>query len=684
MSKLLVVESPTKEKTISRFLQALNQSGSGQGDFIIKSSYGHVRDLPEKKLGVNIEKNFQPNYVILSKTKKILSSLKKLSTAAEKIYLATDYDREGEAIAWHLIELLKPDKEKVKRITFHEITPEAILEALKNPREIDLNLVNAQQARRILDRLVGYKISPLLWRKVKSGLSAGRVQSVALRLICDREEEITKFKPQEYWTITAQLSKIETEENFLAELVEYENKKLEKLSISDEKQVEKIVSSLQGLPYWVNKVLFKEKKREPLPPFTTATLQQESARKLFFSANKTMFLAQQLYEGIELGSEFSEGGMVGLITYHRTDSYQVAESARNEAVKYITGKYGVEFLPAKPRIYKTKIKGAQEAHEAIRPTSVYREPEKIKDYLTPDQLKLYVLIWQRFLASQMADAIFDTMTVDISAGNLGMHQSGAYLGIFRATGQKIKFPGFLKIYDLNEEKERILPQLDEGENLHLLKLIPGQHFTEPPAKYNEASLIKTLEKYGIGRPSTYAPIISTIIERKYVELKERKFYPTELGKTINELVKRHFPKIVDINFTAEMEKNLDEIARGKINWTAMLNNFYSSFSQILKLAEEEMEKLRSPAEKTEEICSECGAMMLLRNSRYGKFLSCSRYPACKNKIALDKQGRKIIPQKTEEKCEKCGRMMLLRSGPRGNFLACSGFPKCKNTRSYKG
>jgi len=684
MSKLLVVESPTKEKTISRFLQALNQSGSGQGDFIIKSSYGHVRDLPEKKLGVNIEKNFQPNYVILSKTKKILSSLKKLSTAAEKIYLATDYDREGEAIAWHLIELLKPDKEKVKRITFHEITPEAILEALKNPREIDLNLVNAQQARRILDRLVGYKISPLLWRKVKSGLSAGRVQSVALRLICDREEEITKFKPQEYWTITAQLSKIETEENFLAELVEYENKKLEKLSISDEKQVEKIVSSLQGLPYWVNKVLFKEKKRGPLPPFTTATLQQESARKLFFSANKTMFLAQQLYEGIELGSEFSEGGMVGLITYHRTDSYQVAESARNEAVKYITGKYGVEFLPAKPRIYKTKIKGAQEAHEAIRPTSVYREPEKIKDYLTPDQLKLYVLIWQRFLASQMADAIFDTMTVDISAGNLGMHQSGAYLGIFRATGQKIKFPGFLKIYDLNEEKERILPQLDEGENLHLLKLIPGQHFTEPPAKYNEASLIKTLEKYGIGRPSTYAPIISTIIERKYVELKERKFYPTELGKTINELVKRHFPKIVDINFTAEMEKNLDEIARGKINWTAMLNNFYSSFSQILKLAEEEMEKLRSPAEKTEEICSECGAMMLLRNSRYGKFLSCSRYPACKNKIALDKQGRKIIPQKTEEKCEKCGRMMLLRSGPRGNFLACSGFPKCKNTRSYKG
>lgn len=621
MSKLLIVESPTKEKTISRFLD---------GDYIIKSSYGHVRDLPANGLGVKIEKNFQPSYVILPRAKKILPSLKKISAEAEKIYLATDYDREGEAIAWHLIELLKPDKEKVKRITFHEITEKAILEALKNPRNINLNLVNAQQARRILDRLVGYKISPLLWRKVKFGLSAGRVQSVALRLICDREEEIVKFQSQEYWTISAELQKIETsardgstlgrEETFVAELIEYENKKLEKLSIQNQKEAEKIIFSLKGLNYSVRKIVAKEKKKEPAPPFTTATLQQESARKLFFSANKTMFLAQQLYEGIELGKE----GMVGLITYHRTDSYQVAESAWEETRKYITEKYGTDFLPAKPRIYKTRTKGAQEAHEAIRPTSIYREPEKIKEYLTPDQLKLYTLIWQRLLASQMKEAIFDTLTVDIGAGEVGL---------FRANGQKIKFPGFLKIYDLDEEKEKILPALNEDENLYLIKLIPKQHFTEPPARYNEASLIKTLEKYGIGRPSTYAPTISTIRERKYVKFEGGKFYPTELGKTINELIKKHFPTIVDINFTAEMEKELDEIAKGKMTWTKVLDNFYSPFSQALNLAEKEMVRIRP------------------------------------------------VPQPTNKKCEKCGRMMLLRSSSRGSFLACSGFPKCRNTKS---
>ncbi len=658
MSKLLIVESPTKEKTISRFLQGMNRSGSHQGDIIIKSSYGHIRDLPANGLGVNTDKNFQPSYVILPKAKRILSALKKISAEAEKIYLATDYDREGEAIAWHLTESLKLDKEKVKRITFHEITERAILEALKNPRSIDLNLVNAQQARRILDRLVGYKISPLLWRKVKSGLSAGRVQSVVLRLICDREEEIAKFQAQEYWTISAELQKTETfarparqvlaggggssdeigagalsgKESFFAELIEYENKKLEKFSIPKQEEAEKIVSSLNGLTYLIEKIVFKEKKREPSPPFTTATLQQESARKLFFSAKKTMFLAQQLYEGIELGAE----RMVGLITYHRTDSYQVAESARNEALKYIAEKYGKDFLPVKPRIYKTKVKGAQEAHEAIRPTSVYQEPEKIKNYLSAEQLKLYTLIWQRFLASQMAPAIFDTMTVDIAAmpHRQATGEVAGNLGIFRATGQKIKFPGFLKIYELDEEEEKILPALNEGENLQLLKLVPEQHFTEPPARYNEASLIKTLEKYGIGRPSTYAPTISTIMERRYAELKERKFYPTELGKTINELIKKHFPTIVDINFTADMEKDLDEIAKGKIAWTKVLDNFYGPFSQALSLAEKEMVRLRP------------------------------------------------VPQPTNEKCEKCGRMMLLRTGPRGSFLACSGFPKCRNTRAY--
>ncbi len=650
-SELLIVESPTKEKTISRFLQGMNRSGSEPKDFIVKSSFGHIRDLPANGLGVATDKNFKPSYVILPKAKRILSVLKKISAEAEKIYLATDYDREGEAIAWHLTESLKLDKEKVKRITFHEITEQAIMEALKNPRGIDLNLVNAQQARRILDRLVGYKLSPLLWRKVQSGLSAGRVQSVALRIICDREEEIGKFQPQEYWTVGAELAKIESstrggsdlggKESFFAELIEYQDKKLEKFSIPKQEEAEKIVGSLNGLVYLIKTIALKEKKREPSPPFTTATLQQEAVRKLFFSAKKTMFLAQQLYEGVELGAE----GMVGLITYHRTDSYQVAESARNEALKYIIEKYGKDFVPAKPRIYKTKVKGAQEAHEAIRPTSVYQEPEKIINYLSAEQLKLYTLIWQRFLASQMAPAIFDTMTVDIaarsdrqdtveSAGSPVVEKSGVCLGLFRTNGQKIKFPGFLKIYDLDEEKEKILPNLNEGERLQLLKLVPEQHFTEPPARYNEASLIKTLEKYGIGRPSTYAPTISTIIERRYAELKERKFYPSELGKTINELIKKHFPKIVDINFTADMEKDLDEIAKGKITWTTVLDNFYGPFSQALGLAEKEMVRLRP------------------------------------------------VPQPTDEKCEKCGRMMWLRTGPRGSFLACSGFPRCRNIRSY--
>lgn len=663
MSKLVIVESPTKEKTISRFLQ---------GDFVVKSSYGHVRDLPANGLGVKIEKNFEPFYVILPKARKILSSLKKVSAEAEKIYLATDYDREGEAIAWHLSEILKLPAKKTQRITFHEITPEALKEALSHPRSIDQNLVDSQQARRVLDRLFGYQLSPWLWRKVQRGLSAGRVQSIAVRLICDREEEINKFVSQEYWTLTAELKK--EKQNFFARLISHSGGKYEKLEIKKE-TVDSVIADLTGAEYIVVSVEEKERRRNPFPPYTTSTLQQDASRHLGFSASRTMRMAQSLYEGITLGAEGSQG----LITYMRTDSFNVAASAQKEALAFIQERWGKNFLPSKPRHYKTKSKTAQEAHEAIRPTFSSRAPEMVKKYLSADEYKLYDLIWRRFLASQMADALYDTVSADIQAKEY----------IFRATGRTLKFSGFLEVYEISDDPQwgsAILPPLFRGDKLLLQRLVPEQHFTEPPPRYNEASLIKTLEENGIGRPSTYAPTIATIQERGYVRLEERRFYPTELGKVVNTLLKNNFSQIVDTKFTATIEEKLDGIAEGKEIWNKVVADFYQPFAADLLKAEKNTLRVKIQPQNSDEKCEKCGSPMLIRENRRGKFLACSAFPQCRNTIPLDREGKKIIrlaAEKTNLKCEKCGKMMVIRTGPRGNFLACSGFPKCRNTRPYK-
>ncbi|MFN3966176.1 MAG: type I DNA topoisomerase [Endomicrobiia bacterium] len=622
---LVIVESPTKEKTISKFLKGK--------DFTVKSSYGHVRDLPEKELGVNIAKNFQPRYVVLPRSKKIIYQLSKLLPNVKDVYLATDFDREGEAIAWHLVQLLKIDDPRAKRITFHEITPEAIEEAIKNPRKIDMALVEAQQARRILDRLVGYKLSPLLWRKIAGGLSAGRVQSVAVRFIVERENEIKNFKSQEYWTIQIEVEK--DQKKFLCDLVSKKEEKFQKQityklfadeykvnfsSINSKIECDKISEELKTLNYIVTDIEKKQISKNPPPPFTTSSMQQDAFRKFGFSSQKTMHIAQMLYEGVKLDQT-----IIGLITYMRTDSVSVAKSSQEETRKYIIEKIGKDFVPEKTRIYKTKIKGAQEAHEAIRPTSVYREPEVIKEYLTDEQYKLYKLIWQRFVASQMAQAIYDQITVEITGGDYK----------FKASGRTLIFPGYLKIYKEDDENEtedsKILPELKIGDSVKLIDIIPKQHFTEPPPRYNEASLIKTLEKYGIGRPSTYAPIIATIQTRKYVKVIDKKFHPTELGITVNNLLKEYFNEIVDINFTAEVEKKLDEIAQRKNKWIDVLNEFYKSFVAKLNIAEEKLQE-RQKSVLTDKNCPICGAKMYLRQSKFGKFYSCSKWPKCKGKL----------------------------------------------------
>ncbi|MHB9155316.1 MAG: type I DNA topoisomerase, partial [Endomicrobiales bacterium] len=651
---LVIVESPTKEKTISKFLGR---------DFVVKSSYGHIRDLPKSKLGVDVEKDFQPQYLNVPRAKKILPELKKLSEKSNEVYLATDYDREGEAIAWHLKEALKLPDEKVKRITFHEITPEAIKGSLKNPRKIDLDMVDSQQARRILDRLVGYKLSPLLWRKVKYGLSAGRVQSVAVRLICDREEEIEKFKPQEYWSIQAELKKQEgAPQPFLAALVAKGETKFDKLHFADKGMSDAVLKDLEGAAYRVAGIESKERKRSPFAPYTTSTMQQDASRRIYFSAAKTMKIAQSLYEGISLGDEGNEG----LITYMRTDSVNIAEQARKEAKEFIAKKHGARFLPEKPRAYKTKTKGAQEAHEAIRPTSVRRTPDEMKKYLSPDEFKLYDLIWRRFVASQMSDALYDTMGVDIRAGDY----------LFRASGRTLKFSGFLEVYlveDADEEKEGTLPPLSVSETLELLRLVPEQHFTEPPPRFNEASIIRALEEHGIGRPSTYAPIIHTILERLYVRLEQRRFYPTNLGRLVNEILKRHFPKIVDVQFTAEVEEELDQVAEGEMKWTRVVGEFYHPFEENLEEAEKNLTRQKVEPQKTSEVCPKCGKPMVLRDSRRGQFLACSGFPECRTTFSVDREGNKIIkpaPEMTAEVCEKCGKAMLKRIGKRGPFLAC--------------
>jgi len=655
---LVIVESPTKAKTITKFLGK---------DFKVESSFGHVRDLPQKKLGVDVENNFEPVYEIPAKAKKQVNKLKELAQKADSVILAPDEDREGEAIAWHLTKALNLKGKKVERITFHEITKSAIEKALENPREIDMNLVDAQQARRILDRLVGYKLSPFLWKKVARGLSAGRVQSVAVRLVCDKEKEIQAFKQEEYWSIEAQLEK--DKQDFTAQLIKDQDKAVKKLDIKNEEQAQKILNDLNNSLYEVIDIEKKEVKKQPPTPFTTSTLQQEASRKLGYSAKQTMMLAQRLYEGIELGPQ----GSVGLITYMRTDSLNLSTYSLDNIRGYINNELGKDYLPDQARFYKTKSKGAQEAHEAIRPTDVNNTPEKIKQYLDPKQYKIYKLIWERTLACQMNPAIMDSTRIDIKAGNY----------TFRATGSTIKFHGFLKIYTTSV-KENFLPTVELKDKLNLLKLTKNQHFTQPPARYSEASLIKALEEYGIGRPSTYAPTLSTIQERNYViKNEDKKLQPTEVGLLVNNLLVEHFPKIVDYNFTAKMEEDLDEIAEGKKEWQPVIEDFYDPFIDNLKLKEKELDKKSLTEEKTDVKCEKCGSPMVIKMGRFGKFLACSNYPECKNTSPLMMTKEEMAAEETDEKCPECGNPLVVKMGRFGKFLACSNYPECKFTKQIK-
>jgi len=639
---LVIVESPTKSKTISKFL---DQS------YRVLSSYGHVRDLPEDEFGIDVKNDFKLNYIVMPKAKKNVAILKKETGKSDLIILATDEDREGEAIAYHLVYLLDLDgKKPYQRIVFHEITKQAIRQALKNPRKIDLKLVDAQQARRVLDRIVGYKLSPFLWKKVARGLSAGRVQSVAVRLVVEREREIESFVPQEYWQITALLTKVMEVElpsiKFETILIKKDGKVLDKLEIKNKREADKIVKDLKGAEYRVENIEKKEIKRNPLPPFTTSTLQQTAWHSCRFPAKLTMQIAQQLYER-------------GLITYHRTDSFNLSDLSLFSVKKFIMENYGKKYWAGYLRRYKTKTKGAQEAHEAIRPAYPNKKPTSLK--LEENQFKLYDLIWRRFIACQMSQAIFNSTTVDITAKNY----------TFRATGQVLKFDGFLKVYPINYE-ERELPPLKKGELLKLLKLIPSQHFTEPPPRYNEATLIKALEENGIGRPSTYAPILSNIQEKNYIEKDEqRRFRPTEIGTVVNDLLVKHFPEIVDIGFTAEMEKDLDEIADGKRKWVKVLKEFYTPFEKNLKQKYEVVSKKDITEKPTEKICPKCGAPLLIRLGRYGKFYACSTFPRCRYTESLEENNLGV-------KCPKCkkGKVVEKRTRKHKIFYGCNRYPQC--------
>lgn len=657
---LIIVESPTKARTLKKFL------GS---KFNIKSSVGHIKNLPEKSLGVDIENGFLPQYQIIKGKGKILAEIKKAAKEAEAIYLAPDPDREGEAIAWHIQEEIKGEKEHIYRASFNEFTKKAVLKALENPGRPDENKYNAQKARRVLDRLVGYQISPILWKKVRRGLSAGRVQSVAVRLICEREREIQSFVPEEYWTIEVELAG-KTPPSFIARLLRISSEKAE---IKDGEYAEKIRHNLQDAEFRVLKLEKKERLRYPTPPFITSKLQQEAARKLHFSAKKTMLIAQRLYEGIELGRE----GSVGLITYMRTDSPRIAGEALEMVRSYIGGYFGPDYLPEKPIYYKSK-KRAQEAHEAIRPTSLEYEPDKIKQYLKKDELALYGLIWNRFLASQMKPALYDQTVVDISADNY----------LFRAVGSVLRFPGFISVYlegkdEPEEEKEAVLPELKQGETLKLLEIKPEQHFTQPPPRFTDSTLIKELEDKGIGRPSTYAIILSNILERDYIRKEKGKFLPTELGLLVTDLLVESFPEILNVEFTAKMEEDLDEIEGGKQSWTESLARFYQPFEASLEQALTQMRDVKREQVPSDVICEKCGAQMVIRWGRNGKFLACPNYPRCKytRELTEEKEGEPAEEKTEEELCDKCGKPMVMRSGRYGKFLACSGYPECRNTRS---
>ncbi|MFW6126130.1 MAG: type I DNA topoisomerase [Chloroflexota bacterium] len=655
--KLVIVESPAKAKTVGRML------GSS---YTVKASRGHVRDLTRWRLGVDVKNDFTPRYEVPKDKKAVVQELSQAMEKASSVYLATDPDREGEAIAWHLVQAT--NLSNPRRVVFHEVTKDAVTSAFRHPRDIDMDLVNSQQARRILDRLVGYKLSPFLWRKVRRGLSAGRVQSVALRMIVDREREIEGFIPQEYWSVDAELEKA-TKEGFTASLVGLASGK--KIKIGTQPEADELITELKAATYSVSQVKKKDALRRPAPPFTTSTLQQEGWRKLHFSAKQTMAVAQQLYEGLPIGDE----GAVGLITYMRTDSVRVAPSAVEETRSYIKDRYGDVFLPPKPRVYSKKAKGAQEAHEAIRPTSIWREPASVKSYLTRNQFRLYELIWKRMVASQMAPTVLDAITVDVVAKD-----GQDYL--LRATSSTTRFPGFAILYsegkdDSEEEKGGPpLPELKEGEALTLVGLVPEQHFTQPPARYSEATLVKALEEKGIGRPSTYAPIITTIKERDYVEQVDGRFHPLELGFLVNDILVEYFPTIVDLGFTAQMEEGLDRIAQGKRGSVPFLRDFYTPFEHTLSKAEEQLDRVKIEEEPTDEVCSVCGRPMVVKWGRYGKFLSCSGYPECKT--------TRPILVKTGVKCPNCGgELVQKRSKKKRVFYGCANYPDCDFATRYR-
>jgi DNA topoisomerase-1 len=661
--KLVIVESPAKAKTLGKIL--------GKG-YSLKASLGHIRDLPKSQIGVDIENGFLPKYVIPTDKKKLVTELKAAVKDASAVFLATDPDREGEAISWHLAEVIDNHDKKIpyRRVVFHEITAEAIQEAFKNPRDIDMQMVDAQQARRVLDRLVGYKISPLLWKKVKRGLSAGRVQSVAVRIVVEREREIQAFVPVEYWSIDAELiNSTETTKKsvFKAGLVGLLNG--DKIEIHNNVEAENLKTYLEKSQYDVHKVTTKKVNRSPAPPFITSTLQQEAWRQLHFSASRTMMIAQQLYEGLPVGDE----GSVGLITYMRTDSTNIASSALTETREYIKEKFGNNYLPAKPRVFSKVAKNAQEAHEAIRPTRIHREPEMIKEYLDNAQYKLYNLIWKRMVASQMENAVFENLSVEIKAKCPDPIVS--YL--FRTSSTKIDFPGFTTLYiegkdeeDNQEDKEAPLPKLVKGDLLKLLKLLDEQHFTQPPARFTEATLVKMLEQKGIGRPSTYAPILSTIQDREYVTKTKGVFQPTELGFVVNDMLVQSFPELMNIEFTARMELELDEIAQDKKNWVSVVKEFYSPMEKDLLKANEQVERVKLTVELTDEVCPKCGKPMAVKSGRFGKFLACTGYPDCKS--------TKPFQVKTGAKCPECGKDLLQRmSKKRKRFYGCSGYPECK-------
>ena len=659
---LVIVESPAKAKTIEKYLGK---------DYKVLSSVGHIIDLPPNKLGVDLEKDFEPEYEVIKGKKKIIDELKREAAKSEIVFLATDPDREGEAIGWHISESIKKKAPLIKRIQFNEITKNGILKGINNPLELNMNMVNAQQARRVLDRLVGYLVSPLLWKPLRYGLSAGRVQSVALKLICEREDEIEKFKPEEYWTFTG-LFKSETSE-IKAKLEKIDNKKV---NISNQEQAEKVYDELLKLDYKISSVERKEVKQSPPPPFITSRLQQEAIRRFGFSGKKTMMIAQRLYEGIELGSE----GPVGLITYMRTDSTRISQEALNQAEKFILNEYGKEYLPGKKRVFKQKKDNVQDAHEAIRPTSINHSPEKVKKFLSNEQFKIYKLIWDRFIASQMAEAVFDQSVISI--------EGGKYL--FRTKGKILKFPGFMKLYieskeDETKEEDTVIYDVKENEIVDLNKLEKKQNFTQPPPRYTESSLIRLLEQKGIGRPSTYVSIISTINDRGYVKQEKKKLYPTELGRIVNSLLNSNFPRVFDVPFTAEMEKDLDEIAEGKVDWKEIIKEFYQDFSNELNSA-----KKQFVSDLTVDMnCPECGAKLTIKYGKNGAFLACTNYPDCKftSDYSRGEDGKIILVERKNNegagiKCENCGTEMVFKKSKFGDIIACPKYPECKNIKNF--